>query len=480
MICPNCKNEVKENAKFCTKCGFHLISEAVAAEEVKKEEKKPVCSCCGAELKQGAKFCTKCGTAVMQPNTSSAEKKEAPLPDEKEMPIKEMPEKEMPVKEKTPKKSGSEKQVTKIIIILFIVCIIAAAAIIGYLVWESSQTDDKGIDSKKTDTEEVTEEISTDYSYTDDADTDNEAQAADIDAEALFEASDILLETAYEQMENDSEIIMAMENFTSAISGYVDAAAEAGSMELASDRVEAAYNGYFEAVSRHVEMMNASTLSGAIYAQIMTELEAVVELGEDLSDKGFNADAETVRALMDDFDASYREDIINTFDEFTTREAWSRTEAWNLMKDTDSVYDAEDLNDPIRLRYCYALAWWTQKQIETELASGTITEKGAAIKIAGLIEAMDYNPMMTDYYIQYMNNSGEDCSSVEEAYNEILEFIRDEQGIELGVDIDLAHFWYYNDISEPSQGVQDSYENGVLPEVREFIRERMSYAEFIK
>ena len=31
------------------------------------------------------------------------------------------------------------------------------------------------------------------------------------------------------------------------------------------------------------------------------------------------------------------------------------------MDDTDSMFSSDDLDDPIRLRYCYALAWWTQK-----------------------------------------------------------------------------------------------------------------------
>ena len=132
--------------------------------------------------------------------------------------------------------------------------------------------------------------------------------------------------------------------------------------------------------------------------------------------------------------------------------------------------------NPLRLRYAYALSWWIQRQVETELANGTITGKGAAIKIAELIEAMDYNPMMINYYITYMNEAGEDCSQVSEAYNEIVQHIADTQGIWIGTDIPLDHFWYFNDFGEYS--VDDV--NGVTPENRQWIRDRMGSVVFVQ
>ncbi|MBO5146287.1 MAG: zinc ribbon domain-containing protein [Lachnospiraceae bacterium] len=72
----------------------------------------------------------------------------------------------------------------------------------------------------------------------------------------------------------------------------------------------------------------------------------------DLADKGYEIDLSMVEQSVNEFDSSYRERIINTFDEFTTREAWSRTESWNLMKDTDSMYDYDDLDNPIRQPAC--------------------------------------------------------------------------------------------------------------------------------
>lgn len=48
MNCPKCNSEVRDGAKFCTKCG-------------QKMEVAQDCPQCGASLKPGAKFCTKCG-----------------------------------------------------------------------------------------------------------------------------------------------------------------------------------------------------------------------------------------------------------------------------------------------------------------------------------------------------------------------------------------------------------------------------------
>ena len=51
MRCPQCSNELKEGAKFCTKCGHKLALPP------------PIpCPHCQNLLSPTAKFCTKCGT----------------------------------------------------------------------------------------------------------------------------------------------------------------------------------------------------------------------------------------------------------------------------------------------------------------------------------------------------------------------------------------------------------------------------------
>lgn len=441
MICPNCKNEVQESDKCCEKCGFHLAEMAVP--NVKKESAVPVCKKCKTELNPGAKFCLKCGSPIG--TTVSIQKTRS-----------------------------SKSKYMLLVFVIFV--LIVAAGIVGIFIW-------KGIDDSDN-IEAVESELSSEISMEKDseavAETVIETIAADLDVDALFSDVDELVETMKIHMDEDAEIVNVMEGLSSAVNDYAVKAEEAGRISLATGRIDEAYRLYVEAVNKHKDMMSASTLSGAIYAQVMSEFDAADVLGNELIKKGYAIDLSEMEKSRDSFDKFYRERIIDTFDEFTTRAAWSRTEAWNLMRDTaDNMFDSSDLDNPLRLRYAYALAWWTQKQIETELASGIIAEKGAAIKIAGLLEAMDYNPMMINYYIEYMKISGEDCSSVANAYSEVVQHIKDTQGIEIGKDIELARFWYFNDISEPAAGVQDGTANGVTKEDREWIRNCMKHAEFV-
>lgn len=293
----------------------------------------------------------------------------------------------------------------------------------------------------------------------------------------LFSKPDKLLETGKIQITTNTEIVDGINNLAEAIHQFAKEAEEAGDASLVSKQIEDAYDIYSSAVLQHKEFLEGQALSGAIYGQILLELNEAISLGNDLAEKGYVVHMSLLKDSRSNFETSYADKIIATFDEFTSRDTWSRTEAWNLMSTTvDNMFDISDLDNPIKLRYAYALSWWTQKQIEAELGNGTITSKGAAIKIANMIDIMDYNPMMIHYYIAYMNAAGEDCTEVSNAYNEIVEHIARSQGIRIGTDIDLAHFWYFNDfINHPVDDV-----NGVTQENRRWIRGRMGYVTFVK
>lgn len=293
----------------------------------------------------------------------------------------------------------------------------------------------------------------------------------------LFSHPDQLLETGKSQISTLAELVDGINNLSEAIHQFAKEAEEAGDACLASKRIEDAYDIYSSSVLKHKEFLEEQALSGAIYSQILLELNEAISLGNELEEKGYVVYMSLLKDSRSDFETAYADKIIAAFDEFTSRDTWSRTEAWNLMSATvDNMFDSSDLDNPIKLRYAYALSWWTQKQIETELNNGTITSKGAAIKIANMIDIMDYNPMMINYYIAYMNAAGEDCTEVLNAYNEIVEHIAQSQGLRIGTDIDLAHFWYFNDfINHPVDDV-----NGVTQENRQWIRGRMGYVTFLK
>ena len=549
MKCPKCQSEIKDNAKFCTKCGCNLAEElakmkpAAPQQPVQPQvQQDKVCVKCGAPIKLGARFCTKCGTPVAQPApvqpTVEAPKpapapvqptqtpqpkaatpvqpaptpqpkaatpvQPAPTPQPKAvtpvqptpapqpkaaMPVQPTPApqpkaaapvkpapvqpKPAPASNKQPKpampKDDEKASPALIIVVVVLAVLVIASGIVCFLVWNGTISLPFGgtVTEETIDEEESTEATT-------------EAETSTVDVDGLFAEADTLAETGKGQIAVDAEIVDGMNNLNTAIQEYASKAEEAGDISLAVDRINDAYVAYITAIVRHKDMLSASTLSGAIYKQILIEMDDAAALGDDLAAKGYEVDYSSLTSAKDEFIKSYTDRIVAAFDEFTKGQMWSRTECWNLMSETpDNMFDNSDLDNPLRLRYAYALSWWIQKQIESELASGTITTKGAAIKIGGMIETMDYNPMMINYYISYMNDAGEDCSEVSQAYDDIVNQLSQTQGIVIGQDIPLEHFWYFNDFGEYSGDMEDGSTNGVTPENRQWIRDRMANVTFV-
>lgn len=369
-----------------------------------------------------------------------------------------------------PRNTSQNKSNNTVKVVIGLLCImIAAAAVVLVLVWKGIVKlpfDLPIIPASKPESETTTEPLSTDV-------VDEKESGSGVSEEQLINA-DKDLSIGKEKIENIEELIDGMEKIHSAMDQYKALADEFGMSEAVSEHMADAYDVYASAIIKHKDMMAEQELSGGIHEQIMNEFGQAVAYAEEITAVGFEVDTSLLISERDGFDTSYRNRIIKAFNEFASRDSWSRTEAWNLMDDTDSMFASDDLDNPIRLRYCYALAWWTQKQIESELGSGTITQKGAALKIANILEATDYNLMLVDYYIQYMHSEGQDCSMVETAYSEILDKLADTQGLHIGEDIDMAHFWYFNDFGQYS--VDDK--NGVTTENRQWIRQRLNSVTF--
>lgn len=514
MKCPKCQNEINSNAKFCTKCGCNLAVEmANAAKKSVQQTAQRMCSKCGSPIKEGAKFCIKCGTPIKSEEDNKApqnsgnetvflygndsnnnsddsktvvinrnditENNDVTVPDDIVPPEnnnkKNKKEKKKEPKQKEPKQSqdGSKAGVGLIIAVIVLFIMIIASGIVCYLVW----TDKISLPFLEQGLVKTEQENSSEDETSSEEDTDAETSVnISVDTTELFAEADALLEEGKNQVGSDAEALNGLENLRNAMYQFAEKAEKAGDASIASDKIAQAYSAYISGVIRHKDLMNGQALSGSIYNQIMSEINEALALADEFKQKGYTLDVSVLTNTRDEFDASYKNRIITAFDDFTTRTTWSRTEAWNLMADTSGMFDVSDLDNPIRLRYAYALSWWVQKQIETELASGTITAKGAAIKIANMIDTLDYNPMMIDYYIKYMQEAGVDCSEVVTAYNEMIDHINQTQGIKIGTDIPLDHFWYFNDFGTYS--VDDT--NGVTTENRQWIRDRMKNITFEK
>lgn len=442
--CPKCNKIVPRGKGMCPEC-WTVLPNIPPDPDPESEEKKistPIinsgikCKKCNTDLPLGAKECPQCGKRVKSHRG-----------------------------------------------ILWILLLIAGA--IAFFVWmgsSESTSDPKSKQSSAQNTQlnpdsnsksDATANPDTGSTPASDSKTNDTAKTV---SPPDFTEADKLRDSGKELITVDETLPEGMNALREAISLYIQKAEEAGNAMLVSDRIEDTYASYETAMLKHKSMMESS-LSGGIYAQIMEELNDIVSLGQDLTAKGFAIDVSSMTETRDTFDKEYKKRIAEEFNSFTQRDMWSRTEAWKLINDTaDNMFDPANLDDPIRLRYVYALSWWIQRQLETEIGNGTITEKGAAIKIANQIEEMDYNPMMLHYYIIYMNHSGENCSEVEKAYQDIVDYLAKTQGIRLGEDIMLDRFWYFNDFENYSV---DS-KNGVTPKNRQWIRARMKSVSFAK
>jgi len=61
-FCTTCGNQLKSGAKFCSKCGQIVTTEAKLKQSAIHQE--PICSQCRTQLAPGVRFCTSCGAAV--------------------------------------------------------------------------------------------------------------------------------------------------------------------------------------------------------------------------------------------------------------------------------------------------------------------------------------------------------------------------------------------------------------------------------
>ncbi len=68
MKCENCGNQVREGAKFCSKCGNSISRQdnSSAEQSVQAAETLKKCAKCGNVLGEEAKFCPNCGSSISE------------------------------------------------------------------------------------------------------------------------------------------------------------------------------------------------------------------------------------------------------------------------------------------------------------------------------------------------------------------------------------------------------------------------------
>ena len=103
----------------------------------------------------------------------------------------------------------------------------------------------------------------------------------------------------------------------------------------------------------------------------------------------------------------------------------------------------------------------TRKRCETGLADGSMSYADAVQTLASILEETDYNPLLLQDMVNYGQQAGMN-----------VDIIQREEGITIGGDVDLDHFWYFNDLDGDSSYRVGDY--GTTSYVRSWIRNNIS------
>lgn len=133
-FCTNCGNQLKPEARFCSKCGQIVTTEVKPAQAVTPQ--KNACSDCGTILAPGIKFCTSCGTPA---EAASATATSAARPGMvNPVPVRANPQTAQPIQPRQmspPAKQVKKKKGRKILVFAVSVVVVLAVAVVAlYLI----------------------------------------------------------------------------------------------------------------------------------------------------------------------------------------------------------------------------------------------------------------------------------------------------------------------------------------------------------
>ena len=382
---------------------------------------------------------------------------------------------------KTTQKRKSKESPDVKVIVLTVVAILLFLLIVGLglLIFKSGMFSSK---SKKGDKEEKTTEV-----------IEQEEEISLEEIAALLSDADELVELGLEQIESDETVYDGLNSLEEAIETYLEKLPEIGDPDYIVDKIDIAYSAYQTAVYSRVSMLNENAIggvdTGSRFEQMIEDLEYAIAIGDKIADAGFEVNYEDIEALIDEIREEYPKRVIEEFNTYSGEKLvdgnWSRTETYNLMcgnedmVGTEGMFDPDDFDDPVHTRYCFALAYYQVKLLNKAVHEEKTQTPGAAAKsIAGILPAVDYSPLLISQYVAFRKEAGLDCEEAELALNDVKTYLNDDYGIDIDA-IGWEHFWYFNELgSDSSETVADGDWNGVTPESRQWIRERLSAVSY--
>ncbi len=467
---------------------------------VKAEVSAPPVFCikCGAKMQPSAKFCTKCGTPVdrnQKPaGTSSVVAStapvapEAPVQSAPQAPVQSAPVQAAPV-QTAPAEKPAGKKTSKGLIILIILAI--CAIIVAILLALKTAGVFANIGSGDS---QNTEEEASDNSGSDEDEENDEDEEEEEDPEATEarrqEINDIMDQIDAAVAEGDQSDILNG-SYETALDGFITLASKYELADDVSKEASEVFAKYAQQTRNSIALLDGQKVSSGLYIQSRIYYDDILSYVNAMSNAGIKFDDCGIQAESDALIETYRAKYIFAINEITSLESWSRDEAWALMEDAASVVDDDgnrvlfnddDPDDPMRLRYIYSLAWKTRKDIETGIANGDMTYEDALDKIDEVLRDTDYNLMLLHDGIYYCDKAGIDSAPYKVAFDNEIEKIQEFDKIIIVLDPDktdethilMNRYWAFNDISGGAESAyQVSYTNGTSSTTRAWIRENI-------
>ncbi len=445
------------------------------------------CIKCGAKMQPTAKFCTKCGTPVdsnQKPAGASAALAST-APKAPEAPVRPVPQ--APVQNVPADKPAKKASKGLIILIILAICAIIVAILLALKsagVFANIGTGDS----------QNSEEDVADNNGLGDDDENGEGDEEEEDPEAdearRQEINDIMDEIDAAVEEGDqSELLNG--SYQIALDGFITLASKYELADDVSKEAAEVFEKFAQQTRNSVALLDGQKVSSGLYIQTRFYYDDILSYANAMSNAGIKFDDCGIQAESDALIETYRAKYIYAINEITNLESWSRDEAWALMEDAASIVDDDgnrvlfnddDLDDPMRLRYIYALAWKTRKDIETGIANGEMTYEDALDRIDEVLRDTDYNLMLLHDGIYYCDKAGIDSAPYKVAFDNEIEKIQEFDKIIIVLDpakadethILMNRYWAFNDISGGADpAYQVSYENGTSSTTRAWIRENI-------
>lgn len=526
VVCIKCGAQIRPGAKFCTKCGAAQSVPAAqppaqpasaqmtppaeqpafaqeaqpAPQQAPVQEIQPVGPQAPAQSPQPAEQPTPvqmtqptwqpAPVQMTQPPAQPLSEPSAQL-SEQQASVQMPSEQQVPAQQAPKKKKKSKLPLVMVIILLLILLLVG-----GYFVLdkvfdinlismimggEDNDSEDEEDIEDPDDRENPGDTNATDG---DSSDADGE-EVKEIDPEVLKALADQL--EAAKQASDGGDYTSALDGSKEVLNRFIALSEEYDLDENARKQIAEAFAIASKSAIAIGQNVESVAYGSAGYTQIHITVDPVLEIATVLKEKGYEVDSTGIEEYNEGIVPRMKEWFILAINEITKRDQWSRDEAWTYAEAAYSIqengktvlFDESDLDDPLRLRYVYCLAWIMRKRCENGVADGSMSNADAFNNLISVLEETDYNLLVLQDIITYGNASGQNVTGYRNAYNAIVDEIKNEQGLSIvnsgvnsGTSVDVRKFWYFNDL-DGDNAYKVDINNGTTQVTRDWIRENI-------